>query len=93
MLELSKILLLDEDEELEDGNSFFHYWCLQKNWSLYVNLKLFQNKKNVFNTHIKGYSQGMPGGSACEESACNAGDASLIPVSGRAPGRGHSNPP
>ena len=25
-----KILLLDEDEELEHGNSLVYYWCLQK---------------------------------------------------------------
>ena len=32
------------------------------------------------------------GGSAGKESACNVGDLGLIPVLGRSPGGGHSNP-
>ena len=38
---------------------------------------------------------GFPGGSDGEESACNAGDLALIPVSGRSPGEetGHSSIP
>ena len=35
---------------------------------------------------------GFPGGSDCEESACNAGDLGLIPGLGRSPGGGHGNP-
>ena len=35
---------------------------------------------------------GFPGGSVCEESACNAGDLGLIPGSGRSPGEGNGNP-
>ena len=35
---------------------------------------------------------GFPGGSVVKESACNAGDAGLIPGSGRSPGRGNGNP-
>ena len=35
---------------------------------------------------------GFPGGSVGEESACNTGDAAVIPGQGRAPGRGHGNP-
>ena len=31
---------------------------------------------------------GFPGGSACKESACNAGDPGSIPGSGRSPGEG-----
>ena len=34
----------------------------------------------------------FPGGSEGKESACNAGDPGLIPVSGRSPGGGHGNP-
>ena len=34
---------------------------------------------------------GFPGSSAGEESACKAGDPSLIPGLGRSPGRGHGN--
>ena len=37
-------------------------------------------------------SQGFPGSSAGKESACNEGDPSLIPGSGRSPVRGHDNP-
>ena len=35
---------------------------------------------------------GFPGGSDGKESACNAGDQSLIPGSGRSPGEGNGNP-
>ena len=35
---------------------------------------------------------GFPGGSDDKESACNAGDASLIPGLGRSPGEGNGNP-
>ena len=34
----------------------------------------------------------FPGGSDGKESACNAGDLSLIPGLGRSPGEGNSNP-
>ena len=34
----------------------------------------------------------FPGGSDGKESACNAGDPSLIPGSGRSPGEGNGNP-
>ena len=36
--------------------------------------------------------KGFPGGSAGEESACNAGDLNLIPGLGRYPGEGNGNP-
>ena len=35
---------------------------------------------------------GFPGGSDDKESACNKGDLSLIPGSGRSPGEGNGNP-
>ena len=35
---------------------------------------------------------GFPGGSDGKESACNAGDPSANPGSGRSPGEGHGNP-
>ena len=35
---------------------------------------------------------GFPCSSAGKESACNAGDPSSIPGSGRSPGGGHDNP-
>ena len=34
----------------------------------------------------------VPGGPACKESAYNAGDAGLIPGSGRSPGDGNGYP-
>ena len=37
-------------------------------------------------------AEGFPGDSDGEESACNAGDAGLIPGSGRSPGEGTGNP-
>ena len=37
------------------------------------------------------YSQGLPGGSDDEESACNAGDLGLIPGSRTPPGGGNDN--
>ena len=39
----------------------------------------------------KGY-MGFPGGASGKESTCNAGDASLIPGSGRSPGKRNGNP-
>ena len=36
--------------------------------------------------------QGFPGGSDSKESACNAGDLSLTPGSGRSPGEGNGYP-
>ena len=36
--------------------------------------------------------KGLTGGSDCQESACNSGDWSLIPGSGRSPGKGNGNP-
>ena len=35
---------------------------------------------------------GFSGGSDSKESACNAGDAGLIPGLGRSPGEGNGNP-
>ena len=35
---------------------------------------------------------GFPGGSDGKESACNVGDLSSIPRSGRSPGEGNENP-
>ena len=35
---------------------------------------------------------GFPGAADSEESACNSGDLSLIPGSGRSPGEGNGNP-
>ena len=42
------------------------------------------------NLHI--VSQGFSGGSESRASACNVGDLSLIPGSGRSPGEGNGSP-
>ena len=39
-----------------------------------------------------GTQRGFPGGSGSKESACNAGDPTLIPVLGRSPGERNGNP-
>ena len=39
-----------------------------------------------------GFCRGFPCGSACKESACNAGDLGLIPGLGRSPGEGKGYP-
>ena len=49
-----------------------------------------------FKDSINGFAsgnlrKGFPGGSDGTESACNAGDLSLIPGSGRSPGEGTDN--
>ena len=45
-------------------------------------------------TYLNGtfLSMGFPGGSEGKASACNAGDLSSIPGSGRSPGEGNGNP-
>ena len=44
------------------------------------------------NDRTQNTPQGPPGGSAGKESACNAGDPSSIPGSGRSPGEGTAYP-
>ena len=83
-------------------------WCAEAtfwNWSI-VDLQCcvsFWYTVNWFSytyTYYFSYSfplwfitgQGFPGGSVNKESACNAGDVSLIPGLGRSPGGGHGNP-
>ena len=46
---------------------------------------------NCVFAYLLRISLGFPGGSAGEESACNAGDSSLIPGSGGSTGEGNSN--
>ena len=38
------------------------------------------------------FGESLPGGLDGTESVCNAGNAGLIPGSGRSPGGGHGNP-
>ena len=61
---------------------FLEYASCPMNLSRY--LKAFKNSSESI--------QGFPGSSAGKESACNAGDHSLIPGSERFPGGGHGNP-
>ena len=44
------------------------------------------------NICLPSRAQGFPGGSDTKESACNAGDMSLIPGLGRSPGEGNDYP-
>ena len=48
---------------------------------------ILQTSKLVLTTVLKSF----PAGSDGKESACNAGDASLIPGSGGSPGEGNGN--
>ena len=49
-------------------------------------------RRNINLCYILPYLLGFPGSSAAKESACNAGDPSLIPGLGRFPGGGQGNP-
>ena len=42
--------------------------------------------------NLSSFHTGLPGSSDGKESACNAGDLSSIPGSGRSPRGGHGNP-
>ena len=72
--------------------------CYIKYWILLENRKLkyfVHNKSYNFFTfsHLSSpLNLGFPGGSASKESACNAGDPSLIPGSGRSPEGRNGNP-
>ena len=54
-------------------------------------LHLLNVKARAYNVGVLE-TQGFPGGSADEESACKAGDLGSIPGLGRAPGVGNGNP-
>ena len=56
------------------------------------NSLIYQSQKTKFYTRSCQRMVGFPGGSDGKESACNAGDLSLIPGFGRSPGGGHDNP-
>ena len=42
--------------------------------------------------HMIYYNEDFPGSSDSKESVCNARDLSLVPGSGRSPGKGNGNP-
>ena len=56
------------------------------------NSLIYQSQKTIFYTRSCQRMVRFPGGSDGKESACNAGDLSLIPGFGRSPGGGHGNP-
>ena len=65
--------------------------AFQKSWIIGNNKKTHPNCCQLLNTTFEASSNGLPGVSA-KESACNAGDAGLIPGLGGSPGRRHGNP-
>ena len=82
-----------------------HYRIRDKvlNWPkslLWKNLKELFGQPNIYHSPsiLQAFSlfpvvkQGFPGGSDGKESACNAEDLGLIPVSGRSPGEGNGYP-
>ena len=77
--------------------NFLIFKFLSKLWGILAQ-KVFQSlvsfdKMLVFAFVFSFDTQGFPGGSDAKESACNAGDASSIPGSGRCPGEGNGNAP
>ena len=57
---------------------------------LFFNVQLTPNECEVLSHHE--FDLHSPGGSGGKESACNAGDQSSIPGSGRSPGEGSGSP-
>ena len=53
---------------------------------------LLTNKTKQNQKHLYTFLMGLPQWLSGKESTCNAGDAGLIPGSGRSPGGGHGNP-
>ena len=51
-----------------------------------------KEQADYFPKWLDNFIRSFPGCSDSKESACNAGDPSLIPGSGRSPGGGHGNP-
>ena len=49
-------------------------------------------KKECINKVFIDTFRGFPGGSDCQESACNVDNPGLIPESGRSPGEGNGYP-
>ena len=70
--------------------------CLSEDGRELALLSLFGGKKTLFWRTIASLyllrHSGFPGGSDSKESVCNAGDPSLIPGSGRSPGKGNGYP-
>ena len=63
---------------------WFHFFAVQG--ALKHLLQHHNSKASIF------WHSAFPGGSDGRESACNAGDPGLIPVSGRSPGEGNGSP-
>ena len=62
--------------------------CRSKEWAWLKKKK----ERERCNIKLVTSSLGSPCGSACQESACNAGDLGLIPMLGRSPREGKGYP-
>ena len=69
---------------------FFYELRYLETWNLKPRLLAWGKLSTSFLSFLE--ILGFPGGSDGKESACNAGDLSLIPGLGRSPGEGHGNP-
>ena len=69
------------------ASRFFTIWVI---WA--QNLKKKKKRVKYSIDHFVYWLMSFPGGSDSKESACNAGDLSSIPRSGRCPGEGNSYP-
>ena len=69
---------------------FFYELRYLETWNLKPRLLAWGKPSTSFLSFLE--ILGFPGGSDGKESACNAGDLSLIPGWGRSPGEGHGNP-
>ena len=63
-----------------------------KSYTLYFLFQFFPNCRTIYFYVVSPLPLGIFGGSDGKESACDAGDSSLIPGSGRSPGEGNGNP-
>ena len=61
-------------------------------FSLYVKVLVYSNNQDMEFENSGVIAGGFPCGSASKESACSAGDMSLIPGLGRSPGEGKGYP-
>ena len=76
--------------------SFWEAYCrlAERGGMVLLNISLGASisKDQGQNKCVPSRAQGFPGGSDTKESACNAGDMSLIPGSGKSPGKGNGYP-
>ena len=65
------------------------HYCSLQHWTLLLS-PVTSTTRLI--SYVKLHVEGFPGGSEVKVSACNVGDLSLIPGSGRSPGEGNDNP-